>query len=394
LKRKLFVFSLAVAILAVFASGQAPYKLPPKEVIDILDAPPFPRAVPSPRGDLMLLADYEAMPRISDLAQPLLRLGGMRITPRTNGRQQLMFHTALSLVSLRDGKTRKVTLPEAVKMGFPQWSSDGRWIAFARYKEDGAELWVVDATTAEARQLTPAILNSVLGLGFGWLPDSRHLIVNTIVEGRGNPPQAPAVPVGPVIEESYGKVSKVATFQDLLKSPYDDSLFESYATSQLTEVDAADGATRKIGQPGIYVFADPSPDGNYLLVRRVKKPFSHSVPVFGFPRALEVWDKDGGLIKVLAELPAAEEVPMNGVPTGPRSPEWQPLRPSTLVWVEALDDGDPEKEGAFRDRLLALAAPFSSDPQEVQKIRHRYWGLEWLAAPAEALVSEYDWKRR
>ena len=394
MKRKLFVFSLAVAILAVFVSGQAPYKLPPKEVIDILDAPPFPRAVPSPRGGLMLLADYEAMPPISDLAQPLLRLAGIRITPRTNGRQQLMFHTALSFVSLRDGKTRKVALPEAVKMGFPQWSHDGRWIAFVRYKEDGTELWVVNAMTAEARQLTPAILNSVLGLGFSWQPDSRHLIVNTIVEARGNPPQAPAVPVGPIIEESYGKVSKVATYQDLLKSPFDDSLFEYYATSQLIEVDAADGATRKIGPPCIYMFAEPSPDGKYLLVRRIKKPFSHSVPVFGFARTLEVWDKDGGLIKVLADLPAAEEVPMNGVPTGPRSPEWQPLRPSTLVWVEALDGGDPEKEIAFRDRLLALSAPFSSDPQEVQNIQHRYWGLEWLATPATALVSEYDWKRR
>jgi len=394
LKRKLFVFSLTVAILAVFASGQAPYKLPPKEVIDILDAPPFPRAVPSPTRDLMFLADYQAMPPVSDLAQPLLRLAGLRITPRANGRQQLMFHTALSLVSLRDGKTRKVALPEAVKMGFPQWSNDGRWIAFTRYREDGAELWVVDTKTAEAKQLTPAILNSWWWLGFSWLPDSRHLIVNTIVEARGNPPQAPAVPVGPIIEESYGKVSKVATYQDLLKSPFDDSLFEYYATSQLIEVDAADGATRKIGPPCISMFAEPSPDGKYLLVRRIRKPFSHSVPVIRFAHVLEIWDKDGGLIKVLADLPAAEEVPMNGVPTGPRSPEWQPLRPSTLVWVEALDGGDPEKEAPFRDRLLALPAPFSTDPQEVQKIQHRYAGLEWLATPAEALVSEYDWKRR
>jgi dipeptidyl aminopeptidase/acylaminoacyl peptidase len=394
LKKKLFVFLVAVAILAIFTSGQAPYKLPPKEVIDILDAPPFPRAVLSPKGDLMLLAEYQTMPRISDLAQPLLRIAGLRITPRTNGRQQLMFHTALSLVSLRDGKTRRVALPEAVKMGFPQWSHDGRWIAFARYKEDGAELWVVNAATAEAKPLTPAILNSVLGSGLGWLPDSRHLLVHSIVEGRGNPPQPPAVPVGPVIEETYGKVSKVATYQDLLKSTYDDSLFEYHATSQLVEVDAASGATRKIGPPGISLFADPSPDGKYLLVRRIKKPFSHSVPFFNFAHTLEVWNKDGELIKVLADLPAAEEVPLNGVPTGPRSPEWQPLRPSTLVWVEALDGGDPEKEVPFRDRLLALAAPFSSEPQEAQKTQHRYGGVEWLATPGTALISEFDWKKR
>ena len=394
MNRRLLALSLAVAIVAVFTSGQAPYKLPPKEVIDILDAPPFPRAVLSPRSDLMVLADYQAMPHISDLAQPLLRLAGMRITPRTNSRQLLTYYTALSLVSLKDGKTRKVALPEAVKMGFPQWSPDGRWIAFARYKDDGAELWVVNAVSSEAKALTAAILNSVLGTGFAWLPDSRHLIVNTIVEGRGDLPQAPAVPVGPVIEETYGKVSKVATYQDLLKSPYDDSLFEFYATSQLVEVDAVEGATRKIGQPGIYVTADPSPSGSYLLVHRIKKPLSHSVPWFDFAHTLEIWDRDGGLIKVMAELPAAEEVPLNGVPTGPRSTEWQPLKPATLVWVEALDGGDPEKEVPFRDRMLTLWAPFSSDPQEVQKIQYRYSGVDWLAGPGTALVSEYDWKRR
>lgn len=394
LKRKLLALSLAAAALTVIALAQAPYKLPPKEVIDILDAPPFPRAYPGPTGNVMILADYQAMPGISDLAQPLLRIAGLRITPRINGRQQLMFHTALTFVSLEDGKIRKVALAAAAKMGFPQWSPDGRWIAFPRYREDGAELWAVNAATAEAKQLTPAVVNSVLGSGLDWLPDSRHLIVNTIVEGRGNPPQPPAVPVGPLVEETYGKVSKVATYQDLLKSSYDDSLFDYYGSSQLIEVDATSGAARRIGGPGIYIYVDPSPDGNYLLVRRIKKPFSHSVPFFNFAHTLEVWDKNGELVKVLADLPAAEEVPLNGVPTGPRSPEWQPLRPSTLVWVEALDGGDPEREVPFRDRLLTLASPFRSDPQEVRKIQHRYEGMEWLADPGSVLISEFDWKRR
>ncbi len=334
------------------------------------------------------------MPRISDLAQPLLRLAGLRITPRTNGRQQRTYCTALSLVSLRDGKTRPVALPEATRMGFPRWSHDGRSIAFTRYKDDGAEVWILNAATAEAKPLTPAIVNSVLGLGLDWRPDGRHLLIQAIVEGRGNPPQPPAVPVGPVIEESYGKVSKVATYQDLLKSPYDDALFDYYATSQLIEVDTATGRTRKIGSPGIFFSVDSSPDGNFLLVHRIKKLFSHSVPFFQFAHSLEVWDRNGEPVQVLADLPAAEEVPLNGVATGPRSPEWQPLRPATLVWVEALDGGDPEKEAPFRDRLLALEAPFSSPPREAHKIQHRYAGVEWLTTPGTVLVSEYDWKRR
>jgi dipeptidyl aminopeptidase/acylaminoacyl peptidase len=394
MKKRLLVLVLAIGFLGIISAGQAPYKVPPKEVIDILDAPPFPRAFLSPGGDLILLADYQAMPNIAELAQPLLRIAGLRITPRTNGRQQLIFHTALSLVSLRDGKTRSVALPQGIRMGFPQWSHDGRSIAFARYKEDGAEVWVVNAATAEAKPLTPAILNSTLSSGMDWRPGSRHLLIHSIVEGRGNPPQAPAVPVGPVVEESYGKVSKVATYQDLLKSPYDDALFEYYATSQLIEVDTATGEMRRIGSPGIFLSAESSPDGNFLLVHRIKKPYSHSVPFFEFAHALEVWDKNGKPIKVLADVPAAEEVPLNGVALGPRSFEWQPLRPSTLVWAEALDGGDPEKEAPFRDRLLVLEAPFSAAPGEVLKIQNRYAGVEWLATPGNGLVSEYDWKKR
>jgi dipeptidyl aminopeptidase/acylaminoacyl peptidase len=394
MKKGLLMLFLMGSLITVPSSGQAPYKMPPKEVVDILDAPPFPRALPSPAGDLMLLADYQAMPRISDLAQPLLRVAGLRITPRINALQQLTFYTALSLVSLKDGKTRPIPLPEGIKMGYPRWSHDGRSIAFARYRDDGAEVWVVNAATAEAKALTTPILNSVLGFGFGWLPDNRRLLVHSILEGRGAAPQLPAVPIGPVIEESYGKVSKVATFQDLLKSPYDDALFDHYATSELLEVDAATGIARKIGSPGIFLSADFSPDGNFLLVHRIKKPFSHSVPFFQFAHTLEVWDKNGGIVKVLADLPAAEEVPLNGVPTGPRSPEWQPLRPATLVWAEALDGGDPEKEVPFRDRLLVLEAPFSPAAREVHKVQHRAAGLEWLSTPGNVLVSEYDWKRR
>ena len=388
------ILFLAVCLIAVTSSGQMPYKMPPQEVVDILDAPPFPRALPSPSGDLMLLADYQAMPRIADLAQPLLRIAGLRITPRTNSRQMLMFHTALSLVSLKDGKSRPIPLPEGIRMGFPLWSHDGRSIAFVRYREDGAEVWVVSAATAEAKALTPAGVNSVLGFGFGWLPDNRHLLIHSIVEGRGDAPKPPAVPVGPVIEESYGKISKVATYQDLLKTPFDDALFDYYATAQLVEVDTATGESRKIGPPGIFLSADYSPDGNFLLVHRIKKPFSHSVPFFQFAHTLEVWGRNGEPVQVLADLPAAEEVPLNGVATGPRSPEWQPLRPATLVWVEALDGGDPEKEAPFRDRLLALEAPFSSPAREVHKTQHRAWGLQWLTTPGSALVSEYDWKRR
>ncbi|MEW5901347.1 MAG: S9 family peptidase, partial [Acidobacteriota bacterium] len=275
MRKSAFVFLVAVIFLSSVSAGQTPYKLPPKEVVAILDAPPPPRPVMSPRGDMMVLVEYQAMPLLADLAQPLLRIGGLRITPQTNSRQQMIFFTSLTLVSLVDGKSKKVGLPEGIRMGMPQWSYDGQRLAFPRFKEQGVELWVVDAKTGEAKVVTPPILNSVLNSGSRWLPGSERLLAFAVPESRGNPPQPPAVPIGPNIEETMGKVSKVATYQDLLKTALDDSLFEFYATSQIIEIDIAGGTTRKIGSPEVYLFAAPSPDGNYLLVHKIKKPYSH-----------------------------------------------------------------------------------------------------------------------
>ena len=395
MKKQILLFSLiATFLLANYLPAQEPYKLPPKEVIDILDASPPPRALLSPTGDQILFAEYETMPTISYLAQPILRLAGLRIAPKTNSRQQITFYTGLSIKTLKDGSTRSFSLPEGAKFGFPQWSYDGLWLAFPLFTETGIELWIAEAKTAKAKALTKSSLNAILSQGFVWMPDNRHLLANLVLDTRGNPPEPSTVPVGPNSQESSGKFSKVWTYQDLLKNAYDEALFDYYATSQIVEIDVVSGQSRKLGQPGIYLENSPSPDGNSLLVYKIKKPYSLSVPFYDFTHSLEIWNRDGQLAQLLAELPLADEVPLNGVPKGPREMEWQPLKQATLVWVEALDDGDPEKEVPYRDKLLTLSAPFAGESREVTKIQHRYSGIHWLGAEGLALASEFDWKRR
>jgi dipeptidyl aminopeptidase/acylaminoacyl peptidase len=395
MRRFTFVFALLIVFFAAtFSFPQEPYKVPPTEVVDILDTPPPPRVLISPRGDLLALAEHASMPSISDLARPLLRIAGLRITPTANARQQLTFYTGLTLTDLKDGSSRAIPLPRGIKIGLPAWSYDGSWLAFPRYKDDGVELWVASSKTAEARLLTPLPINTVLNPGFKWMPESDRIIAFAVIQNRGLPPRHPEIPAGPDVQETSGLVSKVATYQDLLKTPYDESLFDYYGSSQVVEIDLASGETRKIGSPGIYRFAVPSPDGKYFLVHRIKRPYSYSVPYDDFARALEIWDREGKLVHILADLPPADDVPLNGVPTGPRSPEWQPLRPATLLWVEALDGGDPEKEVPYRDRLVSLAAPFVSEPREAMRIRHRYGGTVWLASLGNAFVTERDWKKR
>ena len=78
--------SLLLFLLAGPALPQETYKKPPKEILDVLDAPVTPMAVVSPTWDTMLLAEPLRYPPIADLAQPMLRLAGLRINPATNGR--------------------------------------------------------------------------------------------------------------------------------------------------------------------------------------------------------------------------------------------------------------------------------------------------------------------
>src|SRR6185369_13071482 len=188
--------------------------------------------------------------------------------------------------------------------------------------------------------------------------------------------------------------SHMATFEDLLKDAHDEDLFHYYATAQLALVDAASGAVTPIGQPGMYLGAEFSPDERYLLVTKLKKPFSYRVPYFLFTRTVEVLDPSGKSVRIIADLPISDEIPRQGTVSGPRAVDWQPLRPATLVWVEALDGGDPLRKVPHRDKVMRLAAPFSESPAEVFRVKNRFSSLAWTAKEDEALLGEFDRDRR
>jgi dipeptidyl aminopeptidase/acylaminoacyl peptidase len=382
---------LALALAGPLAAD-TPYKLPPKPIVDVLDAAPPPLTLASPTGDALLVADVEANPPIALLAQPILRLAGVRIAPALSSRQRTLRYTGLTLRPL-EGAARRVALPPDARISAPVWSPDGRRFAFARDLADGVELWLGDAASASASAVPGLRLNDVLGRAVAWV-DSDRLLVRGVPAGRGPAPQAAGVPAGPVVQETAGKTSQMATFQDLLASPQDERLFAHYAATQLLLVAAASASPAPVGKPGLFTTAEVSPDGRHLLVARLEPPFSYRVPYLLFARTLEVWDPQGERLATLARLPVSDQVPRQGVPEGPRFVSWQPLAPASLVWVEALDGGDPMRKADARDRILALSAPFAGEPRELLRLAQRFSGLDWTARPGVALVRERDRARR
>jgi dipeptidyl aminopeptidase/acylaminoacyl peptidase len=353
------------------------YLLPPKVIVDILDAAPTPTVVVSPDHKTMALLERRNMPTIAELAQPIYRLAGQRINPRTNGPQQRGGSgLAVTLRSVADGSERKVVVPASPNIGGLSFSPDSKHLSFTQTRTDGIDLYVADTATGQSK-LVASGLNGTGGDPCDWMEDSVTLLCQFVPAGRGPAPPAPLVPTGPNIQETSGKAAPAATFEDLLKTEHDEALFDYYFTSQLSTVDSRSGQKTAIGKPGIIDAANLSPNNEYILVTRIKRPFSRLVPMNGFPKDVEIWTRRGEVARKIADVPGSEGVPINGVLTGPRGYRWRPEQPATLIWAEALDGGDIKNKVPFRDKVMSVTAPFKDAPTEIIKTEFRFAGLNY-----------------
>ena len=383
------LLTLTPASWAAAQPADSRYLLPPKAIVDILDAPPPPEVFLSPARDVVAVLELTPLPTIAELSRPMLRLAGVRIDPVTNGRHRARTARLLSLKTVADGAPRAVTLPPNPALTWIGFSADGVRFAFAHTRDTGIELWIGDSATGRATAVDGLGLNAVFGAPCTWVGTGANLLCFATLAGRPAAPTAPAVPAGPNVQEHRGGVSPVRTYQDLLTSAHDEALFEYFGTSQLTMVNAATGARTAFGQPGLHTQALPSPDGQYALVTTMKQPFSRLVPFNDFGKMVAVWDRVGAIHKTLATLPVADAVPNGGVLPGPRAFRWHPVEPATLAWAEALDGGNPKTAVPHRDLVVTLAAPFSATPTEFTRTEYRFGAMGWTEKGV-ALVTEND----
>lgn len=392
--------ALALLLAPLAAAGEAPqsataWQQPPAEVLEVLHAPLLPTVWTSPTGAHLLLADPVSYPPLAELAAPMHVLAGMRVDPVVGTIHGRHGATSPRLVEVAGGAETALPLPAGSEIDSVAWTADGRRFALTVRHSDHMGLWV-GSVDGGVKKIEAVRLNPLLGTGASWLPDQRRLLVRRVAE-RGAPPPPPAIPAGPEIQEGKGASSR-STYEsrNLLETAHDDALFSYYASSELVIVDPETAALQTLGPPAAYTTADPSPDGRFLLVERLLEPWSHAVPWWRFASELEVWDAGGKRVAAVVSLPLADQVPIHGVATGPREVSWRATASHELYWLEALDGGDPVAEATHRDRLMRLKAPFTGQPEEVFRARHRIvdWQEGWGAEGGTLMLTEHERIRR
>ena len=389
---------LAFSMLLVYGKAQetAVYQKPSKDISDLLLAPPTPTISVDGKAQYMLVMERSFYPTVEELGQPEFKIAGLRINPNNFSLSRQNFIKKLSLQNIVTGKNITLAgMPNNLSALNPSWNPSDNKIAFYNVTANAVDVWVIDIKTSTCSKINKSPVNIVLSSNIIWLDDATVLYkINT--NNAAQMQKKPITPKGPTIQESIGKVAPSVTYQDLIKSPYDEYAFEFLASAQI--VKNKNGVETKIGSPAIFSSLDLSPDRNYVLTRTINKPFSYLVTVNGFASSINVIDINGKLIKTIADLPSSETTPSgyDNVQNVARAFDWKDDEPATITYAMPLDSGMMKKNIPSHDVVMALAAPFTGTPKELFKTSTRYirttWGDEHIALVTEMLRSKQQYK--
>jgi dipeptidyl aminopeptidase/acylaminoacyl peptidase len=392
---KLFIIAATLGSTFQYITAQEPikYQVPPDEILKIVDAPQTSGVSVSPDKSSIILIERPGLITIGELSAAEYRIAGLRINPANNGPSRQTFNKGFRLMNIDGTNIREISgMPYDPRLGSPVWSADGKKFVFTNTTSITIELWICDVSTLKVNKIADG-LNMVFGNAFNWLSDNKSILYYVTDPDRGNKPIRSMIPEGPVVQENIGKQGQVRTFQDLLKDPEDEIIFEYYSKSQLMLWDGSRSA--KLGKPAMITDISPSPDGQYFMITTINHPFSYMVPFYNFPSSTRIWDIKGNNIRTLLARPLIDNLPRgyDVVLPGPRSFEWRSDQPAMVYWVEALDNGDYENKMQYHDQVYLLNAPFSDTPAKLIATEMRFSGIIW-GKDDYAILSEMLTKTR
>jgi dipeptidyl aminopeptidase/acylaminoacyl peptidase len=395
--KKIIIFLGLVMPLFGWSQVDLTYQQPHEDIMELANVPMTPSMSITPEGDKAVLIYRNQYKTIEELSEDELRLAGLRINPKTNISSRTRFYTDLKLFDPQQKEEHVIKgLPSNPKISNISWSPKYNYIAFTHTTDTGNELWVIDYKKKSGSKLTSAIVNGNMGTTLSWFPDESALLVKTLPSNRPDLINTGLkVPTGPTVSvNEAGVEAQNRTYQDLLTNKDDEFNFEVLATSAIHKVNLK--GNKELWKPAaMFGSMSFSPDGNYVMLSEIKKPFSYIVTYGRFPTSYNIYTSSGDLAHFVADIPLIEEQPKGfmSTRTGPRNMSWRNDHPATLVWVEALDEGDANKEVDYRDEVYQLEAPYNGDKNVLAKTKFRYSGITW-GDDKTAILREYWWNTR
>ena len=396
--KKITALTFILILLAgiVHAQIDLNYQKPPKEILDLFDAPLAPSTVFDYKNENIVLLYRSQYKSIAELSETELRLAGLRINPVTNIGSRSGYYYNITVMKVGNPEETQVSgLPENPQLANISWSPDQSKMAFTNTTETGVELWVLEIASATCKKLTDATLNANIGRPFEWYESNDKLLVSFLPDDR-KPliDKTTAIPTGPRISVADGSKAQNRTYQDLLKDKADEFNFEQLLRATIYTVDL-NGNKKLWKETNMYSGLQFSPNGEYVMVETIHRPFSYLVTLGRFPQKTSIYDKNGKLIKVVRDVPLEEVQPKGFMATTKeiRSMRWRADKPATLYFAKALDGGDPEVEVDYRDEIYSWDAPFSSEPTSILKTKQRFAGITW-GNDEIAIASDRWWNTR
>lgn len=396
MKRILFVASL-LFVFQGFTQENLTYQKPPESILELAEAPLAPSILMDSKGENIVFLYRSNFKTIEELSETEMRLGGLRINPVTNIGSRTRFYIDIKVRIGKAGAVKAVSgLPESGRFSNFSWSPNQTLMAFTHTTANSTELWVLDIMAASAKKLLDSPLNAAMGIPFTWFKDNNSLLVKTIPSEKSTLIDTKeAIPTGPTVSISEAGVeAQNRTYQDLLKNKNDEYNFEQLTVSEIYKVNL-EGKASLWKPSAMYRSLSFSPDGNYILVTTIEKPFSYLVPYYRFPSKTNIYKANGEFVTTALEVPLIEDLPKGFMAerTGKRDLGWRSDKPATLFWAEALDGGDPENEVPFRDEVFQQEAPFNGKATSLLKTKDRFAGIYW-GHNNIALATDYWWNTR
>ena len=341
---------LALPAVSLGAKG-IKYARPSHDVEEMILAKPLPEISFNPRMTQgIVYQENEKYHPISEIASIReFKVAGLRLDGDNFSQTRKKVYGHLELIDAASGALRQISgLPQGLAAYDLKWSQDGCCFCFLNDTPREVELYRVDVTAVApaAVKINQRPVNSIFGGAYVILDDGR-ILYKSVPADKGAFPEESAIPEGPIVISSKNRKDSYKTYQDLIKSPYDEAVFDYLCTADLSLYDG--NTTRTVVGGKVISAFSVSPDGSHVIVTTLHKPYSYSKKYTSFRKRISVLDMEGREVSVLKKLKAAKGAPSRS------NWEWRNDKPATLVWKEK-----PSGKGrGYKSCLLGCTSPFS-----------------------------------